>query len=107
MKGHNMAASRRVKRARLEMIGDFLEFCRQPRIPQEIRENVGLTVRDLHETIVTTMAVGLLKAFDTKGLKPQYKTTDKGNTYVDLYLNLKTLLETADLARNPIVANQE
>lgn len=79
------------------MVGDFLAFCRQPRIKQEIVEHVSLKAEDLRETIVTTMAVGLLEAFDTKGLKTQYKTTNKGNTYVDLYLNLKTLLED----RNP------
>jgi len=83
-----------VKRARLEIIGNFLAFCRQPKATkQEIMRHVGLTIKDLHETILTTMAVGLIRVVDGKGLKPQYETTEKGKAYVDLYLNLKTLLE--------------
>ena len=80
------------RRSRLQLLGELLIACQQPRIQQDILIIVHLCTKEFNDIIPYAIQNDLLEATFPGG-PIVYKSTVKGHVFVSQYWGIKKILE--------------
>lgn len=90
------------RRDRLRIMAEIMEIAKGSQLKTRIMYRANLSFSQLNEYLSFLTKMGFLKVNVIDGQK-FYETTDKGNLYIENYMEMSTLLVSQEPAEVPIL----
>ena len=90
------------RRDRLHIMAEIMEITKGSQLKTRIMYRANLSFSQLNEYLSFLTKMGFLKVNVIDGQK-FYETTDKGNLYIENYMEMSTLLVSQEPAEVPIL----